>query len=127
MLQDSSMYLIILWIPGITRMFQDGGLYDIKTSPWFAEQINILVSMIETSVMKELNMNFELKRTVMQIGKVLRNMSVSKVPWEFRIATTYNFAVIYPWNLLFAAVYFLTVSIVFSIYKQNFTAQWLKN
>ena len=127
MLQDSSMYLIILWIPGIIRMFQDGGLYDIKTSPWFAEQINILVSMIETSVMKELNMNFELKRTVMQIGKVLRNMSVSKVPWEFRIATTYNFAVIYPWNLLFAAVYFLTVSIVFSIYKQNFTAQWLKN
>ena len=127
MLQDSSMYLIILWIPGIIRMFQDGGLYDIKTSPWFAEQINILVSMIETSVMKELNKNFELKRTVMQIGKVLRNMSVSKVPWEFRIATTYNFAVIYPWNLLFAAVYFLTVSIVFSIYKQNFTAQWLKN
>ena len=127
MFQDSSMYLIILWIPGIIRMFQDGGLYDIKTSPWFAEQINVLVSMIETSVMKELNMNFELKRTVMQIGKVLRNMSVSKVPWEFRIATTYNFAVIYPWNLLFAVVYFLTVSIVFSIYKQNFTAQWLKN
>ena len=44
--------------------------------------------------------------------------------WKFRIPTIYNFGVIYPWNLLFSykAAYFLTVSIVFSVYKQNFTA-----
>ena len=37
----------------------------------------------------------------------------------------YNFAAIYPWNLLFSkkVAYFLTFSIFFSVYKQNFTAQ----
>ena len=54
-------------------------------------------------------------------------MRVSKVPWKFHIPTIYNFAAIYPWNLLFSwkVAYFLTISIVFSVHKQNFTAQKL--
>ena len=63
----------------------------------------------------------------MQIEKALRNdhLHASKVPWKFHIPTIYNFAVIYPGNLLFfkKVVYFLTVSTVFSVYKQNFMAQ----
>ena len=63
----------------------------------------------------------------MQIEKALTNdrLRVSEVSWKFRIPTIYNFAVIYSWNLLFCwkVAYFLTVSIVFSVYKQNFTAQ----
>ena len=62
----------------------------------------------------------------MQIGKtlIIDRLRVSKVPWKFGIPTNYNFAVIYPWNLLFSykVAYFLTVSIVFCVYKQNFTA-----
>ena len=44
------------------------------------------------------------KGTVMQIEKVLINdrLRVSKVSWKFPIPTIYNFAVIYPWNLLFS-------------------------
>ena len=68
-----------------------------------------------------------IKDTVMQIEKALINDSfhVSKVSWKFRISTIYNFAVIYPWNLQFSEKvgYFLTVSIVFSVYNQNFPAQ----
>ena len=47
---------------------------------------------------------FDIKGTVMQIEKAMINdcLSVSKVPWEFRIPTVYNFAVIYPWNLVFS-------------------------
>ena len=67
------------------------------------------------------------KGTVMQIEKALINdpLLVSKVSWKFRIATIYNFAVIFPWNLLFSqkVIYFLTISIVFSFCKQNFTVQ----
>ena len=67
------------------------------------------------------------KGTVMQIEKALLNdrLRVLKVSWKFLIPTIYNFAVICPWNLLFTlkVVYFLTVSIVFSVYKQNFTPQ----
>ena len=63
----------------------------------------------------------------MQIGKALINdrLSVSKVSWKFRVPTVYNFAVIYSWNLLFSlkVAYFLTVSIVFSVYKQNFRTE----
>ena len=63
----------------------------------------------------------------MQIEKVLINDSlcVSKVPWKFHIPTIYNFAIIYPWSLLFCkkVAYFLTISIVFSVYKQNVTVQ----
>ena len=40
----------------------------------------------------------------MQIEKALINdlLRVSKVSWKFRIPSIYNFAVIYPWNLLFS-------------------------
>ena len=63
----------------------------------------------------------------MQIEKSLINnrLCVSKISWKFRIPATYSFAVIYPWNVLFSekVAYFLTVSIVFSVYKKNFTVQ----
>ena len=54
----------------------------------------------------------------MQIEKTLINdrWRVLKVSTKFRIPTTYNFAVICPWNLQ-------TVSIVLSAYKQEFAAQ----
>ena len=68
-----------------------------------------------------------IKGTVMQTGKALKNdrLRVSKASWKFRIPTIYNFAVIYEWNLLFSwkIVFFLTVPIVFSVYKQNFMTQ----
>ena len=52
----------------------------------------------------------------MQIEKTLVNdgLRVSKMSWKFRIPTIYNFAVIYPWNLLFSkkAAYFLTVLVI---------------
>ena len=68
-----------------------------------------------------------IKSTVMQIKKALINhhLRVSKVLWKFPIPTIYNFPVIYPWNLLFSwnVDYFLTISIVFSVYRQNFTTQ----
>ena len=63
----------------------------------------------------------------MQIENTMINdrLRVSKfyVSWKFCFAITYNFAAIYPWNLLlFKKVpYFWAVSIVFSIYKQNLT------
>ena len=43
------------------------------------------------------------KGTVMQIEKPLTNtrLRVSKVSWKFRIPAIYDFAIIYPWNLLF--------------------------
>ena len=67
------------------------------------------------------------KGTVMQIEKALINdrLCVSKLSWKLRIPTAYSFTVIYPWNLQFSyeVAYFLTVSFVFSVYKQNFTAQ----
>ena len=62
----------------------------------------------------------------MQIEKALVNdhLHVLKVSWKLRFPTIYNFAVNYPWNLLFSlkVAYFLAVSIVFSVYKQKFTA-----
>ena len=67
----------------------------------------------------------------MQIENALMNdlLRVSKVSWKFCIPTSYDFAVIYPWNLLFSekVVYLLTVSTGFFVYKQNFTGQLLKN
>ena len=44
------------------------------------------------------------KDTVMKIDKALINdcLRVSKVSWKFHIPTIYNFAVVYPWNLLFS-------------------------
>ena len=66
----------------------------------------------------------------MHIEKALINdcIHVSKVPWKFHISTIYNFAVIYPQNLLFSykVAYFLIVSILSSFYKQNFTLNNLK-
>ena len=63
----------------------------------------------------------------MQIEKALKNdrLRVLKISRKFRIQAIYNFAVIYPSNFLFSekVAYFLTVSIVFSVYIQNFTAQ----
>ena len=62
----------------------------------------------------------------MQIEEALINncLRVSKVSWKFGIPTIYNFGVMYPWNLLFfkKVAYCLTVSVAFSVYKQNFTA-----
>ena len=63
----------------------------------------------------------------MQIEKAKINdrLHVSWVSSKFCILTICPFSVIYPWNLLFfkKVAYFLTVSIVFFIYKQNVTAQ----
>ena len=63
----------------------------------------------------------------MQIEKALKNdpLRVLKISRKFRIPAIYNFAVIYASNFLFSekVAYFLTVSIVFSVYIQNFTAQ----
>ena len=58
-----------------------------------------------------------LKYTIMQIERALINdrLRVSEVSWKFHIPTIYKLA------------YLLTVSIVFSVYKQNFTVQQLKN
>ena len=59
----------------------------------------------------------------MQIEKALINDRLRVL--NDRILTICNFAVIYQWNLLFSlkVVYFLKISIVFSVYKQNFAAQ----
>ena len=63
----------------------------------------------------------------MKTKKALVNdrLCVSKISWKFRISTICNSAVIYQWNLLFSEklAYFLSVSIVFSADKQNFTTQ----
>ena len=65
--------------------------------------------------------------TVMQIEKALTNyyLHVSEVSWKFYTPAMYNFAVIYTWNLQFSekATYFLKVSIVFSVYKENYRVQ----
>ena len=52
-------------------------------------------------------------------------ITFSKISWNIRIPTIYNFAVIYPWNLLYfeKVAYFLAVSIICAAYKQNFRAQ----
>ena len=59
----------------------------------------------------------------MQIEKALLydRLRVSKVSWKFSISTMYNFVVIYPlnWLIFYKVDYFLTVSIVFSVCKQN--------
>ena len=50
---------------------------------------------------------------------------LQKKKLKFCIPTIYNFAVIYPWNFSFSwkAAYFLTVYIVFSVYKQDSVVQ----
>ena len=68
-----------------------------------------------------------IKGTVILVVKALINdrLRVSKIFWKFRIPNIYNLAVIFPWSFQFfyKGAYFLTVSIVFSVYKENFTAQ----
>ena len=63
----------------------------------------------------------------MEIEKALINDSlhVSNQSWKFHNPTIYKCAVIYPWNVQFSwkVAYFLTGSIVFSVYKQTFTAK----
>ena len=65
--------------------------------------------------------SIDIESAVMQIEKALINdrLHVLQVSWKFRIPRSYNFAVMYPWNLLFFVriAYFLTISIVFSVYK----------
>ena len=63
-----------------------------------------------------LNVQYRLCLMVaMQIEEALINdrLRVSEVSWKFHIPTIYKPKV----------SYFLTVSIVFSVYRQNFTAQ----
>ena len=59
----------------------------------------------------------------MQTEKALINhfLRVSEISWKFHISTIKIFALIYLWSLLFSwkVAYFLTVSIVFSVYKLN--------
>ena len=68
-----------------------------------------------------------IKGTFMQIEKahIYDCLPVSKLSWKFCVPSIYNFAVIYPWNLLFSekVAYFLSVPIVFSVNKENFTTQ----
>ena len=63
----------------------------------------------------------------MQIEKsqISDRLLISKVSWKFWLLTIYNFAVIYPWNLLFSrkVAYFVTISIFFADYEQNITTQ----
>ena len=64
----------------------------------------------------------------MQIEKALVNdcLSVLKVSWKFYIPTVYYFFSNLPVKsayFLIKVAYFLGASIVFSVYKQNFTAQ----
>ena len=66
---------------------------------------SFLVKKAFDQVINNLQTNFRtLKGTVMQTEKALINdcSRVSKVSWKFLIPTIYNFAVIYPWNLLFS-------------------------
>ena len=67
-----------------------------------------------------------LEAIVMQIEKVWKNdcLGVSEIYVTFNVPTIYNFVAIHPWNLLFSekVAYFSTISIVFSVYKQNFMA-----
>ena len=71
-----------------------------------------------------------LKVTVMQTEKSLINdlLHVSKISWKLLITIIYNFAVIYPWNLLFfeKVAYFLAVSIAFSFKNKTLQLSNLK-
>ena len=59
------------------------------------------------------------KGTVMKIERALINdrLCVLKVPWKFRIQK------ILKYSIFLNSTLFLTVSIVFSVYKQNFQDQ----
>ena len=63
----------------------------------------------------------------MEVEEALINdrLYVSKESSKFCISAIYNFATVYMLNFLFSwkVFYFWIVCIVFSVYKQNFTAQ----
>ena len=63
----------------------------------------------------------------MQIEKTMINdgLPVSTVSSELVFSTIDNLTLTFPWSLLFfkKVAYFLTVSIIFSVYDQNVTAQ----
>ena len=67
----------------------------------------------------------------MQIEKALINdrWLVSKWSWKFCIPTSYNFAVIYPWNLQFSqkVTYFFTGTIIFLFINKTLRFNNLKN
>ena len=63
----------------------------------------------------------------MQIEKALTkdSLCISKVSWKFQISTIYKYNCNLPMKFaifLKSIAYFLTVSFVFSVYKQNFMA-----
>ena len=66
----------------------------------------------------------------MEIEKALINdrLRVSKVSWKFGIPTICNFAVIYPWNLLFSlkVAYFLTFLLSFLFINKTLRLNNLK-
>ena len=68
-----------------------------------------LIIMMVIGIKQRLNNTWssiheKVKGTVMQIEKALINdrLHSSKVSRNFSIPTIYNFAIIYPWNLLFS-------------------------
>ena len=73
----------------------------------FKNRINILPTVVVFRNNIEMESNLlvmSFKGNVMQTGKALVNdhSLISKVSWKFWIPTSHNFAVIYPWNLLFS-------------------------
>ena len=52
---------------------------------------------------RSLKIEIQVKGAVTQIEKALISdcLRVSKLSWKFRIPTNSNFAIIYPWKLLF--------------------------
>ena len=76
---------------------------------------------------KQMKVAKVIKGIFMQIEKaqIYDCLCVSKLSWKFCFPSIYDFAVIYPWSLLFSekVVYFLSVPIVFSVNKENFTTQ----
>ena len=113
-----NIYLIyLLWKPKVPKSAFSYKVYFVKLS---SNRKNVNLAKAQLSQ----------RHIVMQIGKALINdrLYVLKVSWKFRIPTIYNFAVIYPWNWLFSqkVAYFLTVSIVFSVYKQTLRPNNLK-
>ena len=110
------------WKITINRLFNDIWCY------FFIASFDWKIGVFQQTVVRVyyiLNIRY-LKGTVRQIENALINdhLRVSKESWKFCIPTIYNFAAIYPSNLLFSykVAYFLTISIFFSVYKQSFMA-----
>ena len=89
----------------------------------------IMINFLSWSLFKLLTNGFGnfVKRTVMQIEKSIINdrLRVSKMSWKFRIPTIYNFAVIYPWNLIFfykAAYFFISFYCLFCLQTKLYSS-----